>query len=231
MASVLSFFCNNPKQSGSSALLLDLSTPGASTSTTGWTVGKIAAANYSRMTTINEKATGTFGATAQPSGAPANSAEDCFRISAATTGDFSTGTWYSSLSVIAVSAGGAQDGRARFRIWRSANADGTTATEVTQGTMVGTTVTNLATTVAQSSSASTLVAAFSLANEYLFLQCAWEITGVGSANAQDVLIRLGSLAPTTGSGLATATFTATGGAAAPGGGMLMAYYANVQGLI
>ena len=58
--------------------------------------------------------------------------------------------------------------------WRSANADGTSATEVTAGTMIGTTVTNVTTTVAQSSSASTQVGAFSLANEYLFWQLAWE---------------------------------------------------------
>ena len=219
-ASVLTFFANNPKQSGSSALLLDLTQPGASTSTTGWTVGKVATANWSRQTSTIEKATGTFGTTAQPSGAPLNAAEDCWRISATTTGQFSAGTWYSSLSLIAVSAGGAQDGNANFRIWRSANADGTSATELTQGRMVGSTITNLSTTVAQSSSASTQIAASNLTSEYLFMQCAWAISGAGSANGQDVLIRLGSMQATTGSGLVTSAFssiTPAGGDPTDGG--------------
>jgi hypothetical protein len=234
-SSLLTFFMANPIQSGSSAGLLDLSTPAASTSTTGWTVGKIAAGNYSRLTYNSEIATGNFTTTVQPSGVPISVAgrlaEDCWRTSAATTGDFSTGTWYSSISAIAVSSGGDQDGRARFRIWRSANADGTGATEITQGAMVGVTITNLGTTVAQPSSASTRVVAFSLANEYLFLQVAWEITGAGAANARDVLIRYGSMTTRNGSGLATSLFSATGAAsAALGTGYLQNYYRHqVQG--
>lgn len=172
--SILTLYCDNPEQSGSSAGLLTLTTPGASTSTTGWIQGQVTAGNYSRMSFRQERADATFAATAEPSGSPLGLAQDCFRISTATTGDFSAGTWYSSLSVIAVTSGGTHDGRANFRIWRSANADGTTATEVTAGRMVGTTVTGLSTTVAQSSSASTQIGAFSLSGEYLFLQVAWE---------------------------------------------------------
>lgn len=172
-----------------------------------------------------ERAASTFAATAEPSGAPASAASDCWRLSDATTGDFSAGTWYSSLSVIGVTSGGDQDGRARFRLWRSANADGTSATEITQGAMVGSGVTDLSTTVAQSSSASTQVGAFSLSNEYLFLQAAWEIAAAGGAADRDVLIRLGSLDATTGSGLVTSAFSSTGGAAAAVvGGMMMPYY-------
>jgi hypothetical protein len=40
--------------------------------------------------------------------------------------------------------------------------------------MIGTTVTNLSTTVAQSSSASTFMAASNLTSEFLFAQVAWE---------------------------------------------------------
>jgi len=226
-ASILTLFGNNPKQSGSSALLLTLTQPGASTSTTGWTVGKIAATNYSRQTSTIENATTTFAATAQPSGAPANAAEDSWRISAATTGDFSAGTWYSSLSVLAVTAGATGTGNARFRLWRSANADGTSATEITKGAMVGGNVANLLTTVAQSSSASTQVGAFSLANEYLFLQTAWQITVASGSNTADTLIRLGSLAQTSGTGLITSAFSGTGGAAVVGAGFYNEYYKNV----
>lgn len=168
------FHLDNPVQGSSNAGLLTLTAPTASTSTTGWTVGTTVATRYSRQTYNSEVPATNFTSTAQPSGAPTNSAEDCWRLSAVTTGSFSAGTWYSTVSVIAVSSGGFQDGRARFRIWRSANADGTSATEVTAGTMIGTSVTNLTTSVAQSSSASTQIGALTLTDEFLFLQVAWE---------------------------------------------------------
>jgi hypothetical protein len=169
----LTLYLNNPVQGGSLAGLLDVTAPTASTSTTGWTVGTNSAV-YSRMTYNAEIPTGNFTATVQPSGVPVNSGEDCYRLSAVTTGQFSAGTWYSSISALAVSSGGIQDGRARFRLYRSANADLTSATLLTQGTMVGSLVTGLATNVAQSSSASTFIAASNLTNEFLIMQIAWE---------------------------------------------------------
>jgi len=174
--SILTLYGANPEQSGSSAGLLTLSTPAASTSTTGWIQSTHSAGFFSRLSFRQERADATFTTTVEPSGAPLGLAMDCFRLSDVTTGDFSAGTWYSAVSVIGVTSGGFQDGRAQFRVWRSANADGTTATEITAGRMVGSLVTNLSTTVAQSSSASTQVGAFSVSNEYLFLQVAWEST-------------------------------------------------------
>lgn len=219
-ASILTLFLNNPVQSGSNAGLLDLTQPAASTSTTGWTVGTTALGNHSRMTYNTEKAASTFqGATPEPSGAPLGSAQDCWRLSGITTGQFSLGTWFSAVSLLAVTNGGTQDGNARFRIWRSSNADGTGATELTAGTMIGTVVTNLSTTVAQTSSASTRIAASNLTNEYVFLQCAWEITGAaGNANA-DVLARVGPITSlTAGSFLVTSAFSSITPVSAAGGG-------------
>jgi hypothetical protein len=217
--SILTLYCDNPEQSGSSAGLLNLTQPTASTSTTGWTVGTTVAARFSRQTFRTEKAAATFGATVEPSGAPLGKAQDCWRISAITTGQFSAGTWYSSVSVIAVTSGSDQDGNALFRLWQSANADGSGAVELTKSRMTGTTVTNLTTTVAQSSSASTQIAASNLTNEYLFLQVGWQITGAGGNVNRDVLVRLGSLAQTTGSGLITSAFSSiTPVSSAKGGG-------------
>lgn len=172
--STTTFYLNNPVQGGSSAGLLDMSAPTASTSTTGWTVGTTAATRYSRVTYNAEVGSANFTVTAQPSGAPSTSAQDCYRLSAITSGSFSAGTWYSSISVIAVSSGGVQDGRARFRLWRSANADGSSPTEITQGTMIGSRTTNLSASVAQTSSASTQISAVTLTDEYLLMQIAWE---------------------------------------------------------
>jgi len=115
-------------------------------------------------------------------------------------------------------------GRARFRLWQSPNADGASATEITQGTMVGSVVTGLTTTVAQSSSASTQVAGFAIANGYLFEQVAWETLTAGLSTSDDRLIRFGSMDGTTGSGLVTADFAATAGGAAVSGGMMLPYY-------
>lgn len=174
-ASVVTLYCSDGVVAGGNAGTLTITTPAASTSTTGWTVGAIAAGLFSRQTYNSEVASTNFTATSQPSGSPVVSAQDCWRYGPS-IGTFSLGTWYSSVSVIAVTSGGDRNGRARFRLWRSNNADGTSATEITAsaGVMVGSRVTALSTTVAQSSSASVQIPAFSLVNEYLFLQVAWE---------------------------------------------------------
>lgn len=174
-ASVVTLYCNDPVVSGGNAGTLQVTTPTATTSVTGWTVGAVAAGVFSRQTYNSEVPSTNFTGTSQPSGSPVVSAQDCWRYGPS-IGTFSLGTWYSSVSVIAVTSGGDRNGRARFRLWRSNNADGTGATEITAsaGVMVGSRVTALSTTVAQSSSASAQIAAFSVVNEYLFLQVAWE---------------------------------------------------------
>ena len=225
-ASVLTLYCADPIVSGGNAGTLQTTVPPASTSTTGWTVGTVASGNYSRQSYNNEVSTAGFGTTVQPSGNPVNSAQDCWRYGPS-TGTFSGDTWYSSLSVIGVTSGGDQDGRARFRLYRSNHADGSVPTDIAAGTFLGTTVTNLSTTVAQSSSGSIFVPTLTLANEYLFLQAAWEISGAGGAVDRDVLVRYGSMGQTDGSGLVTAPFLAQGGAAAPAGGLLEFYYRAV----
>jgi hypothetical protein len=96
---------------------------------------------------------------------------------------------------------------------------------------VGTTVTNLSTTVAQSSAASAFIPFFDIANEYLFMQVAWEITGAGAAIDRDVLVRYGSMGATDGSGLVTSAFSNLAGGGGGGttakAGMLMQYYSHM----
>ena len=222
-ASVVTLYCSDGIVSGGNAGTLQTTVPVVSTSTTGWTVGTVAVGNYSRQSYNNEVATAGFGATAQPTGSPINQAQDCWRYGPS-SGTFSGDTWYSSLSVIGVTSGGDQDGRARFRLWRSNNGDGTVATDIVPGTFLGTTVTNLSTTVAQSSSASIFVPTLTLVNEYLFLQAAWEISGVGAAVDRDVLVRYGSMSATDGSGLVTAPFANALAGGAVGAGLLPFYY-------
>src|SRR2546430_7659504 len=166
MASVLTLYYNNPMQSGSSAGVLDLTQPTASTSTTGWTVGTLSPTLYSRMSFANKLTSTAFHSAVEVSGAPVATsglfATDCWRLSAATSGTFSAGTWYSALSCLATTTGGSQDGNGRWRLWRSSSVSGANATELTAGTMVGSVITNLNINVAQSSSASTQIGAVTL---------------------------------------------------------------------
>src|SRR2546427_3148722 len=220
-ASVLTFFLNNPIQSGSSAGLLDTTAPPASTSTTGFTPGTISTTfSFATMQYNLEEGSAYFtgGGPGAPVGPPTQSAHsfaiDCWRTNSVYTGVFSAGTWYSSASVISVTAGLSGAGNLRWRIWRSSSFSGASATEITKfsnnSCLIGSTFTNLTTTVAQSSSASTQVASFSVSGEYLFLSTAYQIrTASGNASA-DVLFRMGPITDlTNGSHLVTSAFSDT----------------------
>lgn len=197
------FYLLNALASGSNHMdLQDGGTaPGTATTGTGWTVAKIAADRYARMDSQTERASGSFGTVAQPDGAPDNTLGDCFRTPQL-NGDFAAGNWDFQFPVMAVSSGGDQDGAIRFRLWKSANADGSGATEVTAATQQCSTVTNLTTSAEQISSLLFNPGAVSVANQYLFVQLAWRITGAGT---RDVLLRIGSSAR-----ILTTDFTAGG---------------------
>lgn len=157
------------------------SAPSTATTATGWTVDTVASSNYALMAYASERASTTFSGTAQPAGNPDNSLGDCFRSTNTLSGDFATGAWTIAVPVIAVSAAAGQDGRVRVRLWKSANATGTSPTEITAGAVAGTTVTNLATGAEQISTVTTSsITGFSMANDYLFVQIAWEITGAAT---------------------------------------------------
>lgn len=224
--SIQTYYCNDPIQSGSSAGLLTPTQPTASTSLTGWTVGTTVATRYSRQSYNVKIAAGNFTATLQPSGPPITAsshiAEDCWRISAATSGIFSRGTWYSSVSIIAVTNASSQQGRARFRLWRSTDVGGANAIEITDSSqpVIGAITGALSTSVATSSFASFSLPAIGLSSEFLFLQVAWETTMAGGNASADALIRYGSIALASGSGLVTSAFSGT--VAAGGGGAVSA---------
>lgn len=157
------------------------SAPSTATTATGWTVDTVGATNYALMAYASERLSTTFSGTAQPAGNPDNSLGDCFRSTSTLTGDFATGAWTIAVPVIAVSAAAGQDGRVRVRLWKSSNATGTSPTEITAGAVAGTTVTNLTTGAEQVSTVTTAsITGFSMTNEYLFVQIAWEITGAAT---------------------------------------------------
>jgi hypothetical protein len=170
--------------------------PGAdatSSPNVGWIVGTTAPTVYAEFDAGVKAAAATFSATARPDGSINTTIGDCLRTTNVYNGSFASANWTINGVVIGVTNSGAQDGRLRYRIFKSANADGSGATEVTAGAQIGATITNLSTTQ-QNSSVTFNPGAFSLSNEYLFVQVGWEITGAGGMSTTDVVFRVGNTA-------------------------------------
>ena len=150
--------------------------PATSTLTTGWHVDATAAGNYSRMAKGVVRLAGTFSGTAQPSGGPDSTLKDCWRTENKWTVSEPAGDWTIPIPVIASAAGeeGAQVAVV-VRLWYSANADGSTPTEITSGATVGTTVTALQSEAAQVSTATIALGAVSFTAKYIFLQVALKV--------------------------------------------------------
>lgn len=173
----------------------------------GWVVGTTGAGNYSSFDAGTEAANGTFSATIQPDTSinTGANAGDCLRSTNTYSGTFANANWTFHFTCIAVTVGGAQDGNVGIRIWRSANADGSGATQLTAARLEGGAVTNLATSAQQTSTVTfSPGATITLTNEYLFVQIGWEITGAGGMSTSDVDMRIG----TTATRLITSDFTA-----------------------
>lgn len=182
--------------------------PGAEayrTAITGWIVGTGATlrAHYDNDV---EVAAASFVDSLPPDGTLDSTNGDGWRSQNAYTGSFASANWNVDVVVRANTNGGAQDGLAHARLFRSANADGSGATEITGAAQAGTTVTNLATSASQTSRATFNPGAFSLTNEYLFVQLAWERTGAGGMTTADVNMRIGPTVDV-GSRVVTANFT------------------------
>lgn len=185
---------------------LSATSPGANATSSpnvGWTVGT-GSTNRAAFQAGTEVASTAFVNTTPPDGSIDTTNGDCLRSSIAYTGSFTSANWTISFTVIGVTQSGAQDGRAYFRLFRSANADGSSATEITGAAQQGSLVTNLSTTQ-QTSSVTFNPGAFSLTNEYLFVQVAWERTGAGGMTTTDVIMRVG----TTATLVVTSSFSGT----------------------
>src|SRR6266496_3615030 len=124
---IKSFYLLNALAAGSNMMALQDggSAPATATTGTGWTVGTTAVANWSLMAALVKRLASTFaGAPAQPNAAPNNTLGDCFRTQLTLSGQFADGAWSFAFPVIAVVAGGTQDGRLHFRLWRGKDPGG-----------------------------------------------------------------------------------------------------------
>lgn len=177
----------------------------AATINDGWVVST-ASGNHSEYAVGVERAASTFTGTTVPDGTLDTSLKDAFRSESALSGFFDSANWVFSFVVRAVTVGGAQDGRIRFRIIK-ADADGSNATEITSGQQQASIVTDVGTGADATSSLTVNPGAFSLNNQYLFIQIAWERTGAGGMTTSDINWRTGS-STSAGTRIATANFTA-----------------------
>lgn len=147
--------------------------PVTATIGTGWDITGLAVGQFSLMDYAVERVAGDFSGTS-PTAGPNNTLGDCFRSESTLNGSFAAGTWTLAVPVIAVSGAGAT-ARVRAKLYKGANATGSGATEITAGWVNGTTVTNLQTGVAQTSTVTfTGLAAVAMAAEYLFVQLTLE---------------------------------------------------------
>jgi hypothetical protein len=183
---------------------IDEATQGAAKSTDGWVVST-GSTSHSEYEVGVERAATTFTGTTVPDGTLDTTLKDAFRTTSAYSGSFASANWTFVFSVQATTNGGAQDGRIRFRLIK-ANADGSSATEITAAQQQASLVTNVATTGTFESSLTFNPGAISLANQYLFIQIAWERTGAGGMTTSDINWITGSSA-SVGTRITSADFT------------------------
>jgi hypothetical protein len=173
----------------------DETAPGANAASNGWTVAKGATSVphwKSRLGVASAVASGAGSATDQISGTSAPTKGTSNTISAAGdsfvagpyTGVFAAAAWTFNFRMIATVVSG-QQGRVRFRVWKSANADGTSATELTAGVQQASII-SVTTTVANSTF-SWSPGALTFNNEYLFIQVEWLVTTASGSNTGNVL--------------------------------------------
>ena len=160
---------------------------------TGWIVSTGSTLHSAFLAQV-ERAASTFVATAPPDGSIDTTNGDCLRSTETHTGSFASANWNVHFAARATTNGGAQDGRMRCRLFRSANADGASATEITAGQQQGGLVSNLATSATQVSTATFNPGVFTVTGEYIFVQLAWERTGAGGMTTADVNMRVGNSA-------------------------------------
>ncbi len=190
------FYLINAKATGANHMKLQVggSAPATATTGTGWTAGTTQPTKYALMAALVERTAANFGASVLPAAAPDNTLGDCWRSESPLTGVFEAGDWTMHFPVIAVSNQSGQDGRIRVRVWKSASATGSGATELTGATQLCALVTDLLLTVQQDSWCTWSAPAVSMESEYLFIQVAWELTGAGTGSQTDILFRVGSSA-------------------------------------
>lgn len=211
------FYFKNAAASGSSARSLqDGGSVTAATTGTGWTTENAANAGLYSLMVSGSEATrtgpGSFTGTAQPTASLASNATDCWRTENAITGTFANANWSLKFGFRAVTANHSGNLNIRFRVWKSANADGSSATELTSAAQASG---NFSTSTGSDSTVTVTWSpggTITLTNEYLFVQCAIYVVSNGGNSSSDCLFRVDS---SSGYAVTTSDFTPPSSAPPP----------------
>jgi hypothetical protein len=204
--------------------------PTAANSAYGYAPGKLAVSNFARSrlgatgTSATTSASSFIDSTSGPTagtGAAGTTSGDSFCTPTALSGTFANTAWTFALNMRAGVAG--LNGIMRCRVWKSANADGSSATALTASTLVTSAAAALSTSADTNLGFTWSPGAITLTNQYLFFQLEWKesATTAGSSNTDTALFRINTSTITTPSftnayALAanSGTFALTGRAAA-----------------
>jgi len=126
--------------------------PGASTMITGWVVAKNASPNFAKVLYGTERS-GAFSSTDAMATASGPASGDSFRTENTYNGTFANANWTVTLAARAVTSASSQTGAVKVRLWRSVNADGSSATQITSSLLTGTTSAAMSTTADGTSTA------------------------------------------------------------------------------
>lgn len=200
------YLTDNSVSIGSDLSETDPGAEGYRSPITGWAVGTGSIDHASYFNDV-ERTSSNFSGTTQPDGTLNTTSGDFWVSPDTLTGTFDAGNWNIHFSVRANTSPGAT-GRMRCRLFRGANQDGSSATEITAAQQQGGVVTSLSSLATQVSTATFDPGSFSVSSEYIFIQLAWERTGAAGMSTSDVNVRIGD-GSGTGSKVVSTNFTAT----------------------
>ena len=159
---------------------LSISAPASLDEAQGWTVNKKASPNYCvyKPDTIRP-------ATDFVTGEPAGFTQLGYRTSGAKNGTFAPGAWQLAFKV-KCNTYYSQIGNVKFRLWRSTNASGAGATQITAGWQTSGQISFTGANQYKTGTVSVSLSAVTLTNEYLFLEVEWSVQASGGNNAAAV---------------------------------------------
>ena len=156
--------------------------------------GRIGASLVSNIANGNNSATSWIDSASGPTAGTGNTnatAGDSFITPAKYTGTFANTAWTFNFYIRCANVNGNPQSCARFRVWASANADGTSARQLSTGTLIGSTVAPVLTTVEYNSTLSWSPGAITLNDEYLFFQIEWQSIVAGTNASNNAVFRQG----------------------------------------
>jgi hypothetical protein len=189
----LTIYLKNSTAAGSShgSLQVGGSAPGVAFTSTGWNMGTLAANNYGTQIYNTLLITGNMGVGVRP--LSSLSTTGGWRSENKLLGTFANANWTVALAFQRSGTAATAQIAARWNFFRSANADGSSATQIwaaQQGSSISVTAESISTLTANPG-------AITLNNEYLIIQVAIRTIVAGSDSTANAYIRVGNSVITT----------------------------------